>query len=138
MTNRNKQRQGENVRVGARRRARACALVCLRVKSRLGSACRHVDVNANEDAVRLNKAKVNTETEKGRIWSPALMTFHLQTFIWLSVIVERKDGCLALYGPQCKPMLTARMRRQLCVCVCAPCVRHHTTLTVSICDSSLV
>lgn len=74
MTNRNKQRQGENVRVGAR----VCALVCLRVKLRLGSACRHVDVNANEDVVCLNKAKVNTEMEKGRIWSLALMTFHLQ------------------------------------------------------------
>lgn len=69
---------------------------------------------------------------------PRANDFSFATFIWLSVIVERKDGCLALYGPQCKLMLTARMRWQMCVCVCVPCVRHHTTLTVSICDSMVV
>lgn len=77
MTNRDKQRQGEYVRVGAR--VRACTQASgLRVKLRLGSTCHHTDVNTDEDVLCLNKAKVNSEMEKGRTWSLALMAFHLR------------------------------------------------------------
>lgn len=48
---------------------------------------------------------------------PRVNDFSFAMFIWLSIIVERKYRCQALYGLQCRLMLTARIRWQVCVSV---------------------